>query len=98
MSNHHGARVENLRPGGLYSWTRFFLPLQMLSDISFINLSSSCLWEAGQAFEVLKAHPAPQPSEVLHLSGGWLFLTRHTAETQPGARVPHQRDSHAVLI
>lgn len=97
MSNHHSARVGNLRPGGLYSsWTRFFLPLQMLSDISSTCLL--CLWEAGQAFEVLKAHPAPQPSEVLHLSGGWLFLTRHTAETQPGARVPHQRDRHALLI
>lgn len=63
----------------------------MLSDISFISLSCSNLQEAGQTSEVLKAHQAPRPSE-LHGSGRRLLLIRHTAETRPDARVPHQRD------
>lgn len=68
----------------------------MLSDISFISLSGSSLWEAGQASEVLKAHSAPRPSE-LQGSGSQLPLIRHTAETRPGARVPHQRATRLPL-
>lgn len=100
MPNHHSAHTGNLRPGEagerpeedpILLDQHSSRPSQMLSDISFISLSCSHLWEAGQASVVLKAHPAPRPSE-LQGSGSQLLLIRRTAETRPGARVPHQRD------